>query len=260
MTLDDQPIHDCSSGTGLVAAACLLALGLGVGGFFLGQALETGLSRLHVPHTVSVKGLAEHQVKADLALWPLRFVTAGNDLAAVQTKIDNDQKAVAEFLKTEGLKPEEITLQRTDVIDLLAKEYRNENLKDTRFIVYGNVMIRSTNVDLVQTISRKITDLVKNGIVFTTEGLGSSASLTPYYLFTKLNDVKLDMLAEATRNAHAAAEQFARDANVQLGGLAQGSQGTFSILPGDQFPGATEETQVVKTIRVVSTVEYGLGN
>lgn len=238
----------------------MLALGLGVGGFFFGQAFQTGLSRLHTPHTVSVKGLSERPVKADLALWPLRFVASGNELAPVQAKIDSDLKAVTDFLKAQGLKDDEVTVGRTDVVDLMAREYRSDNVKDTRFILYANIMIRSNNVDLVHTISRKVSDLVKTGVIFTTEGVGSPASLSPYYLFTKLNDVKLEMLSEATRNARAAAEQFARDANVPLGGLVQANQGVFSILPGDQTPNASEESQINKTVRVVSTVEFALAN
>jgi hypothetical protein len=260
MILDDQSSGESSSSLGLVAAACLIALGISAGGYFIGYALKTGLSHFHTPHIISVKGLAERQVKADLALWPLRFVTASNDLAAAQAKIDGDQKAVTDFLKAQGLPDAAVTAQRTDVVDLLAREFRNENLRDTRYIVYGNVMIRSDNADLVQTISRNMNDLVKAGVVFTTEGVGPAASLTPYYLFTKLNDVKPGMLTEATHSAFAAAQQIARDSNDQLGDLARANQGTFSILPGDPFPGASEETQIIKTLRVVSTFEYALGN
>jgi uncharacterized protein len=198
-------------------------------------------------------------VKADLALWPLRFVETAEELPIAQTRIENSQKALADFLKAQGLADEDMTVQRTDVIDLLAREYHNENPAKIRFIVYGNVMIRTTDVERVYKISRNISELIKAGIVFTTEGPGSPASLMPYYLFTKLNSVKLEMLAEATKNARSAAEQFARDANVPLGGLIQASQGTFSILPGDTYPGANEETQINKNVRVVSTFDYALG-
>ncbi len=259
MSFDDDTINSGHpSSLGLVAAACVLALGLGAGGYFFGTALDRGFERLHKPHTVSVKGLAERAVKADLALWPLRFVATGSDLAAVQMKIDADMKAVTAFLKEQGLSPEEVIVGRTDVVDKLANEYGEEKNNDNRFILYANVMIRSANVDAVQTISRRISELVKSGVVFTAAGAGR-ASLSPYFLFTKLNDVKLDMLAEATRNARAAAEQFAHDASVPLGTLVEANQGVFSILPGDPIPDASEDTQVNKTVRVVSTVQYAVG-
>jgi uncharacterized protein len=260
MILEESPSSENSRSLGLTAAACLLALGISAGGYFVGYALKGGLAQLRAPHTIAVKGLAERAVKADLALWPLRFVTASNDLATAQTKIEADQKAITDFLKAQGLPDDAITIQRTDVIDLKAREYRNENLGDTRYIVYGNIMIRSNNVDTVQTIGRNLTEPVKAGVVFTTEGVGQPASLTPYFLFTRLNDVKTEMLAESTKNALTAARQLADDSGTLLGSLAKASQGTFSILPGDSYPGASEETQITKTVRVVSTFEYSLGN
>jgi len=261
MSLDDDTIREGSSSLGLVAAACVLALGLGAGGYFMAKTIDSGLGKLRAkPHEVTVKGLAERSVKADLALWPLRFVATGNDMAELQTKLDNDQKSVVEFLKAQGLPEDEVIVGRRDVVDLMAREYRGEGSQNNRFILYANLMIRSGNIDLAQQSSRKIGDLVKSGVVFTTEGPGSPASLSPYFLFTKLNDVKLEMISEATRNARAAATQFASDAAVPLGPLTEANQGVFSILPGDQFPGASEETQVNKTLRVVSTVAFGLAN
>jgi hypothetical protein len=265
MNMDDEHASLGSPSTGRVAAACVLALGLGIGSFLMSQALEVGLGRFHAPHTVSVKGLSERQVKADLALWPLRFVETNNDLSAAQAKIEVDLKTVVDFLKAQGLNDNEIAVGRMDVVDLMARQYRNQTTGDNRFILYANVMILSTNVDLVQALSRKISDLVKSGVIFTVEGArqgedGTPASLSPYYLFTKLNDVKLEMLAEATRNARAAAVQFAHDADVPLGGLVQANQGVFSILPGDRLPGASETAQINKIVRVVSTVEFALAN
>lgn len=258
---DDAPLNPPpSQGLGLVTAACLLAFGIGIAGFFIGQHAENGLVQLHGAHVVSVKGLAERAVKADLALWPMRFVATGGDLGAVQTKIDADTKAIMAFLKNEGLPDDAVTIERTDVVDLLARAYRNGNDHDNRFILYGNIMIRSADVDLVQRISGKTGDLVKLGVVFTTEGAaGASAALSPYFLFTHLNDVKLDMLAEATRNARGAAMQFAQDANVPLGALVKANQGVFAILPGDPYPAAQEETQIDKIVRVVTSVDYAIG-
>jgi hypothetical protein len=78
----------------------------------------------------------------------------------------------------------------------------------------------------------------------------------PFYLFTRLNDIKPDMIADATKNARAAAEQFAKDSEASLGSIRQASQGLFQILPRDAAPGQMEEKQVMKTVRVVSTVDY----
>ncbi len=262
---DDSPLSEgrvCGTGTGLVAAACLLAFGIGLAGFFIGQHVEGGLSHLHAPRLVAVKGLAERSVKADLALWPLRFVATGDDLGAVQARIDADTKTMTAFLKSEGVPESAFTVERTDVVDKQANRYGSERPDGNRFILYGNMMIRTTDVDLIQRLSGKMQDVVKAGVILTQDGAEGNdrASLAPFYLFTRLNDIKLDMLAEATHNARSAAEQFARDAAVPLGGIVTANQGVFSILPGDSYPMAREETQPNKVVRVVSSVSYALAD
>lgn len=256
---DDRGYGSGTGGLGLIAAACLLALGIGLGGYFMAQALQNGLKSLPKANSVTVKGLAERQVKADLALWPLRFVTAGNDLGSLQQKIENDQAAIIAFFKANGLNETEVIINSMEVVDKSAAEYQPETPPQNRFMLYGNIMIRSNNVDMVQGASRKLGDLIKGGVIFTTGGR-DMATLSPFYLFTRLNDLKLDMLSEATRNARAAADQLAKDANVPLGVLISASQGVFSILPGDQMPGASEDTQINKNLRVVTTAEYRLAN
>jgi hypothetical protein len=64
------------------------------------------------------------------------------------------------------------------------------------------------------------------------------------------------MIAEATARARESAEQFARDSRTSLGGIRRANQGVFEILPRDQAQGITEASQIVKTVRVVSTVDY----
>ena len=254
MTFDDDRSYPAGGGLGLIAAACLLAMGIAFGGYNIGHAV---LQAFPKTGTITVKGLAERQVKADLTLWPLRFVATGNDLGSLQAKIEADQATVVNFLKNSGLAEDEVTIASMEVVDKAAAEYQPDQPPQNRFMLYGNVMIRSGNVDAVQQASRKLGDLIKGGIIFTTGGR-DMATLSPYYLFTKLNDVKLEMLSEATRNARAAADQLAKDANVMLGGMANASQGVFSILPGDPMPNASEDNQIMKTVRVVTTAEYRL--
>jgi hypothetical protein len=99
-------------------------------------------------------------------------------------------------------------------------------------------------------------ELVGAGVVLSARSdFGGSG---PTFLFTRLNDLKPAMIAEATANARAAAEQFARDSQASLAGIRTASQGVFVILPRDQAEGAQEQQQLHKTVRVVSTVEYFL--
>jgi hypothetical protein len=80
----------------------------------------------------------------------------------------------------------------------------------------------------------------------------------PTFVFTGLNALKPKMIGEATARAREAAEQFARDANSSVGGIRRANQGVFEILPRDQAQGISEASQIVKMVRVVSTVDYFL--
>jgi hypothetical protein len=231
---------------GLGWPAALISLGLIVGGYFIGDGFEEGRSD---PHFVTAKGLAERIVRADLAIWPLRFTATGNDLAAVQAQIDQDVEAIRGFLIERGLPEEAIEPQRVEVTDLLAQPYRPEGALENRFIIAQTILVRTDRVDLVEALNRVTGELVRRGIVLQDTG-------GPTYLFTRLNEIKTEMIAEATRAARATAEQFAEDADSGIAGIRQANQGIFQILPRDEAPGLMEPSQVDKKVRVVSTIDY----
>jgi hypothetical protein len=183
-------------------AALILAIGLAAGGWLIGQGFRESRT---AERYVTVKGTSERTVKADLALWPIRFVATGNDLAQVQAKLVKDAATIRKLLSSAGLTEKDIELQRLDVTDLLAQAYRSGPV-DSRFIVAQTLMARSRNVDQIAAAGQRLSELVDAGVVLSNEfGPGG-----PVYLFTKLNDIKPEMIAEATQNARAAAEQFAK--------------------------------------------------
>ena len=232
-----------------LVGALVLGLGLAAAGFLVGRGFERGRS---VDRYVTVKGLAESFAKADLAVWPLRITATGNELGQVQSQIDADLGTITRFLSERGIEPQAIQPQRVEVTDLLAQAYRAEGVGDNRFIVAQTVIVRTEQVDRVAELNRATGELVRQGVVLADTG-------GPSYLFTKLNEVKPEMLAAATRNARAAAAQFAADFGSEIGEIRRASQGLFEILARDPAPGLMEQNQVDKQIRVVSTVEYRLG-
>ncbi|SDB11867.1 hypothetical protein SAMN05660653_00561 [Desulfonatronum thiosulfatophilum] len=234
----------------LFVAALLIAVGLSFGGYFIGQGFIEG--RLN-DRFVTVRGLAETEVQANLAIWPMRFVATGNNLAEVHAQLTADANKIVQFFVRHGLPENSIELQSLEVTDLLAQAYRSGPL-DSRFILTQILVARTENVDLIAAASQKVSELVDVGVVLSAE-YGSSG---PVYLFTGLNDVKPEMIAEATVNARLAAEQFAADAGSRLGGIRRATQGLFQILPRDNAPDTMEHKQINKTLRVVTTVEYYL--
>ncbi len=134
----------------------------------------------------------------------------------------------------------------------MAQPYRPEGVGDNRFILAQTVIVRTEQVDLVARAQPTTGELVRRGVVLVDSG-------GPIYLFTKLNDIKPELLAEATRNARAAAEQFAADSGSAIAEIRRASQGLFEILARDPAPNLFEPNQQDKKVRVVSTVEYRLG-
>lgn len=233
-----------------VLGALLLAAGIAAAGWLVGDGFRAGRT---AERFVTVKGIAEQPVRADLALWPFRFVATGNQLAEAQAKLARDAETVHAFLREAGLPGEAIDLRSIEVNDLLAQAYRSGPV-ESRFIVAQTLMVRTHDVDRVVAASQQVGRLVDAGVVLTSERGPEGAG--PIYLFTRLTDLKPGMIAEATRNARAAAEQFARDSGSGLGPIRRANQGLFQVLPRDEVPGASEQRQVEKTLRVVSTIEY----
>lgn len=230
-----------------IVASALIALGLALGGWLLGNSL---VAMRTSDRTVEVRGLAERDVRADLAVWPVRFVVTGNDLAAAQRDIGAAEATIRGFLADGGLPAEAVTVQGFDVQDAFAQIYRSGPV-DFRFVVTETLLVRSEDVDRVAALHQRAGELAAAGIALTQES-------APAFVFTRLNDVKPEMIAEATRAAREAASQFAADAATGIGPIRRGSQGLFQILPRDDVPGLPPERQIEKKLRVVTTIVFDL--
>ncbi|MBO7556288.1 MAG: SIMPL domain-containing protein [Alphaproteobacteria bacterium] len=231
-------------------SAIVLAAGFAAGGFFPGYFYYQ--SKMNT-NFVTVKGLAEKNVRADLGVWDIKYVATGNDLALTQGQMENQQKIILSFLKDLGFKESEIAVKRTETNDLMATPYRNESAGSARYILTQSIQLTSKNVDLVEKAVNSTGILISKGVVF------DSNSYNPVsYLFTKINDIKPQMLEEATKNAQVAANEFAKSSNTKVGKIRKANQGVFSILPREETASAMELNSIEKKVRVVSTVEYYL--
>jgi hypothetical protein len=205
---------------------------------------------------VTVKGVAERTVKADLALWPIQIASGDDELTRAQARLDSNLARVTRFLLANGIDTTEVELQGLRVTDAYANPYQPAGRVGSRYVVRQTVLVRTSDPERVRAASQKVGELVGAGVVLSSgEEYGPGG---PTYLFKRLNDLKPIMIAEATAEARRAAEQFAKDSKSRLAGIRRASQGVFVILPRDEAPGITEPSQIVKTVRVVSTVEYRL--
>jgi hypothetical protein len=230
-------------------AAVVLALGIAVAGWFAGNGFVEARS---AERYVTVKGLAEREVQADLALWPMQYVVADDDLGRAQSRMVESTTKVQDFLARHGFAAEEIELQDMSVTDTRANRYGGPPAP-FRYVVSSTLMVRTADPGRLFAASQKVGELIDAGVVLSSDGPWAGG---PTYLFNGLNELKPGMIAEATASARESAEQFARDSGSELGPIRRANQGLFVVLPRDQAPGVQEQRQRAKIVRVVTTIEY----
>jgi uncharacterized protein len=240
-----------------MAGAAVVAAGIALAGLFV----AVGVSQVRsADRYVTVKGVAEREVRADVAIWPLHVVGADNDLSTAQAKLARSITGVRQFLARNGVDTAQVELTGFGVSDALAQQYGGDRAPTNRFVVRQTLLVRSAQPDRVLGASQRIGELAAIGVVVSSGAGGEygGQGSGPTFLYTRLNDIKPAMIAEATTRAREAAEQFARDSRSELSGIRKANQGIFEITGRDQAPGVMAESQVAKVIRVVSTVEYYL--
>ncbi len=229
-----------------ILGVCIF-LGLAVMGHLLGSA---AIEVKEYERTVTAKGLSEREYPADIVIWPIQFSEAANDITDLYDSIDSSTLKIQKFLRDSGIKVEEISFASPSITDKSAQQYGDNNQAKFRYIAQQTVTVYSNNVTVVRDLMSRLTDLGKQGIVFA----GDSYQMKTEYIFTRLNEIKPEMIEEATRNAREVAMKFAADSASKLGKIKTASQGQFSIEPRDN------NNPHIKKVRVVSTVAYYLSD
>ena len=219
--------------------------GLWILGYTLG---ESFIKAKTMDRVVTVKGLAEKEVIADVVLWPIDFKVAGNELSEIYSNLERDNSRIIEFLKENGIESSEITISAPTIEDKMLYQY-DSNIATFRYVANQTITVYSNKVDKVYTLSNKIGELVKENIAL---GSSNQYGTTTEYIYTKLNDLKPEMIETATKNAREVAAKFAKDSNSSLGKIKSANQGQFTITNRDQH------NPQIKNVTVVSTMEYYL--
>jgi uncharacterized protein len=227
----------------VVVAGLLVAAGVAVGGYFVGHGLLAARSS---DRYVTVRGLAEREVPANLVVWPITYTVTADDLSTLQRRSDEGAAKIAAFL-ADGFSREEISLSQPRVSDRQAQGMMDQGGRLERFVSESAVTVRSERIDAVRAAMARTGELVAQGVA-----LIRSYETSTEYFFTALESVKPEMIREATRDARSAAQQFAEDSGSRVGGIRNAQQGYFSIEDRDRF------SPEHKKIRVVTTVQYFL--
>lgn len=243
-----------------IISSVAIIIGISLGAIILGNSLKRFKSE---DRYISVKGFSEREVKSDFVVWTITTRIASNDLNEGSKAIEEAKNKVVDFLVKNNIKQDEIIQKDLFVNDKKAQDYGNYNIGDFRFIIDKIIQVRSIDVDNIQKVTRMTDDLLKVGVVLSNSNQYQG---TVKFYFTKLNDVKPEMLIEAIDNAKNAAVQFTNQSGTKLGNLRKANQGLFSIVDRDEYLSGQADggyypmsgSDLYKKIRVVVNVDYSI--
>jgi uncharacterized protein len=212
--------------------------------------ISAGLTRIiHADRTVSVRGLDERDVDADMAVWSLAFSAGGDDLSVLQKKIVTNTAVITAFLEQHGLERKDFTIVAPEITDTTVNVYIDNKNRKFNYVAKQAVLIRTGKVAAVRAAADDTLALMGKGIA-----VSADYENKVQYYFNGLNAVKPEMIAAATKSARLAAEQFAHDSGSKVGKIMNATQGLFTV--EDAAPGLEQK----KHIRVVTTVVYSLAD
>jgi uncharacterized protein len=254
-----------------------MIVSLQVGGFFFALAniicvAILAWTYMHIklePKTLEVKGSAKRAIQSDLISWSGSLVARDADLIKAYDKLKADSDRVAAFIKSKGVPESEITFSSIQTAKIFAKDIIPqtaqagqpappplviESHRIEEYVLTQSVTVESKNMEKVPEVSRSITSLIKDGVEIESDA--------PRYLYTKLAELKIDMLAEASKDATTRASQVVNNANGHLGKLVEAKMGVMQINPkgssATSAEGINDTSSFEKEITAIVTVRFEL--
>ena len=237
----------------LLGAVAIFAVGLTTSGYALGDGLRR--SKMAEHRSVTVRGVSERNVTADLATWSVDFSHQGEDLGSVQQSVDQQARAVRAFFQRSGLRADEVTDTGVSFSREQPRDKEGRPVGPQRLTVSRSIQLRTSEVMKVRVAATHQAELLRDGVELSGTGIS--------YTYTGLNALKPEMIAEATQNARRSAEQFARDSGTSVGRIKTASQDYFSVGARDGEDcddcGSSGGSSPFQKVRVVTTIDYDLG-
>lgn len=200
----------------------IFGLAIVLSSIFLGKAY---VERTKTQGEIQVTGLGKTDFVSDLIVWGGSFNVINKELKNAYSELERNKTVIKEYLKTKGVSENEIVFNAVSVNDERKSIYSNEGKYiGDEFIGYRltqSLKIESKEVEKIEKISREITELLNKGLQFYSE--------TPRYYYTKLSDLKIEMISKGTEDARVRAEKIAEFSGDKLGKLVSARMGVFQI-------------------------------
>lgn len=215
-------------------------LGIAVAGVLATYIASSTWERVRVrpvARTIEVTGSAKKRIVSDLIEWTATIEASATDRKEAYQILHTGASRAQDFLRKSGVPEAEISLSSASVDQVFETEYvgtgdeRIERQVAKGFDASQSLVVRSTNVALVEKVSREVTQLLEEGI--------NVSSADPSYFYTKLGDVKIEMLAEASKDARTRAENIIGSAGgAELGKLRAADMGVINVNPANSTQGS----------------------
>ena len=238
-------------GVAMLLLGICLALGFTVGM----QSVSRALVRMRQANTIRVKGYAEQEITSDLAAWSCRITARAGDLTEAYKQLEQARNAAADYLQKHEVAKADIEFLPVDTSIAYARDEKGKKTNAIElYTLTQKVRVSTRNVEVVSRVSKQVTELIKQGI--------EVESFSPSYLVSNVNEIKLDLLAEATANARVRADILAEKSDGRVGSLCSASQGVFQITPPHSTEvssyGRYDTSTIAKKIRAVVTLQFAI--
>ena len=237
---------------GLLLLGVFLCAGIIIGTFIISKTVEQVKFQ---NQRITVKGYAERTITSDIASWRGQITTRSTELVTAYDNLQADLNKVLSYLEQKGISRDDM-----DIASVITSiQYKRTANGMTTNIVEGYNLVQplsitSSNIEQIAEIANEITVLIQQGVEFD--------SFPPQYFYTKLDDMKIELLGEATKNAYMRAEQLAENSGSKVGSLKYASQGVFQITPvySTQVSdyGTYDTSTIEKSVKAVVTIEYSI--
>jgi hypothetical protein len=203
-------------------SSIIFGISIIIAAYFLGNAF---MNRNKADGTVSVTGLGKADFTSDLIVWEGSFSRESFDLQKAYHDLEQDKKIISEYLIKKGITQEELVFNAVNSRKNNRTKYSSQGQyigeEFLGYILTQSLQIESNDVEKVEQISREITELLNKGIEF--------YSQPPRYYYTKLADLKIEMISKATEDGHIRAKKISENSGSKLGDLISAKMGIFQI-------------------------------
>jgi hypothetical protein len=207
---------------------------------------------------INVTGLGKKDFKSDLIVWNGYFTRKNFELKAANESLKKDRENIKQYLVSKGVDENEILFSSVSINKEFNDSYDREGNRHSEFSGYNltqQVEIESKDVERIENISREITDLITLGVEF--------YSNSPQYYYTKLSELKIEMIASATEDARVRAEKIAENSNANIGSLKDAQMGIFQIIGQNSsedysWGGTFNTTSKMKTATITMKLQFGI--